>query len=620
MQTIPDVLNLALQHHQAGRLQEAEALYRQILQAQPEHPEALNHLGILVHQRGQSDVAVDYILRAIALRPQVPEFRYNIGKVLQEQGRLEEAQVQYREALRLNPEYADAWNNLGNTLRAQDRPEEAVASYRQALALNPDYAQAHYNLGHVLSEQGKLDEAVACYERAMQCKPDLPEAYMNLGNARKDQGQAEEAVRLYRRALEIKPDYAAAHSNLLFVMCYSAAYSAETIAVEHRKWNDVHAQPYYAKVQAHPNDRDPRRKLRVGYVSGDFLRHPIGLWIEPLLAAHSRADLEIFGYSTVVRADGMTERLRALTDAWRVIAGLDDDAVAQLIKDDRIDILVDLSGHSKNNRLLVFARKPAPVQVTYLGSLTTTGLAAMDYKLSDRYLTPPAGSEWFAEQVVRLPGCFICYRAPAEAPPVASLPAAGNGYVTFGSFNNLAKVTPHVVGWWAKILHAVPKARLLLKDWSIADPGQQDKYRRLFELKGIDSGRLDLRPAIPFPGHLAEYGHVDIALDPFPYGGCYTSCEALWMGAPVVTLGGSLSSGRYGVSLLSNLGFKDLIAKSHEEYVAKAVALAKDRKRLAALRVELRPRMAASPLCDADALARGVEKAYRRMWKRWCTG
>ncbi|TAL09578.1 MAG: tetratricopeptide repeat protein [Nitrospirae bacterium] len=717
-----DVLVAALQHHQAGRLQEAEALYRQVLQAQPNHPSALHWLGLIAHQVGRHDVAIDYISRAIVqnsgeadfhnnlgeahralgqfeaamacyrqalvLRSDFAEAHNNMGNVLRDQGKFDNAIACYRRAVALRPDFAEAHNNLGVTFRDRGRLEEAIACYRQALTIRPgfpmalnllgvalqdqgqleeavavyrqaltthpdfpealnhmgvalqhlgklqesaacyhkalalrqDFAEAHNNLGHLLSEQGRLGDAVACYERAMKFNPELPEAYINLGNAFKDQGQPEEAVRWYRRALEIKPDCALAHSNLVFVMCYSPTHSSKSIAAEHRTWNKTHAQPFSANVRAHNNDRNPQRKLRIGYVSGDFLRHPIGLWIEPLLAAHNRTDLEIVGYSTVVRSDGVTERLRALTYAWRVIAGLDDDAAARLIKDDRIDILVDLSGHSKSNRLLVFARKPAPVQVTYLGSLTTTGLASMDYKLSDCYLTPPGSSEWFAEQVVRLPGCFICYKAPAEAPPVAPLPAVANGHVTFGSFNNLAKVTPYVVAWWAKILHAVPDARLLLKDRTLADPGQQDRYQKLFQQQGISIERLDLRPATPFPVHLGEYGHVDIALDPFPYGGCYTSCEALWMGVPVVTLSGGLSCGRYGVSLLSNLGLKGLIASTPKGYVVKAVALAKQRKRLASLRMELRQRMAASPLCDADALAAGIEKAYRRMWKQWCKG
>ena len=721
MATIAEALNLALQHHQAGRLQEAEALYRQILQAQPNHPDALHWLGLIAHQVGRHDVAIDFIRQAIlqnpgvadfhnnlgeayrasgqfeaasscfrqalALRPDFAEPHNNLGNVLRDQRQFEEAIACYRRALVARPDFAEAHNNLGVTFRDQGRLEEAIACFRQALAIRPgfpmalnllgvtlqdqgrleeavaclrqaliltpdfpealnhlgvalqnlgqleesaacyhkalalrqDFAQAHNNLGHVLSEQGKLDEAVACYERAMQFKPDLPEAYLNLGNARKDQGQAEEAVRWYRRALEIKPDYARAHSNLLFVMCYSSVYSSETIAAEHRTWNEKHAQPCYAKVQAHPNDRDPNRRLRVGYVSADFRGHAVGYFIEPLFACHDRTNVMVFAYSNGGCPDATTARLQQLADGWRDIAGRSDDAVVEQIRADGIDVLVDLSGHTAGNRLLVFARKPAPVQVTYLGYGTTTGLGTMDYRLTDRFLSPADSPEWSSEKLIRLPACCHCYRPSPVAPPVAALPALATGHMTFASFNNLAKVNPSVVGLWAKILRAVPKARLVLKDRTLADAGQQARYRELFAKEDISTERLELIPGTAtHTDHLALYGRVDIALDPFPYNGCTTTCEALWMGVPVVTLRGSMSYSRYGVSLLSNLDLKDLIAATPEEYVATAAALARQRKRLAALRMELRPRMLASPLCDATVLAREIEKAYRRIWKRWC--
>ena len=327
----------------------------------------------------------------------------------------------------------------------------------------------------------------------------------------------------------------------------------------------------------------------------------------------------VFAYSNGVHVDATTKRLRESADGWRDIVDTSDEALAGLIREDGIDILVDLSGHTGGNRLPVFARKPAPVQVTYIGYGTTTGLSAMDYRFTDQYLSPSDSREWCSEELIRLPGCFSCYRPSAEAQAVAPSPASTTGHVTFGSFNNLAKVTPVAVGVWAEILRAVPQARLIIKYETFADAGQVARCRGLFAKEGVSVERLEFIPkTATHAEHLALYGRVDIGLDSFPYNGCTTTCDALWMGVPVVTLAGAMSFSRYGVSLLSNLGADDLIATTPEAYVEKAVELASDHKRLMALRAELRPRMAASPLCDAKTLTCEVENAYRSMWHRWC--
>ena len=719
MATIQETLKSALEHHQAGRLQEAEALYRQILQVQPNHPDTLHLLGVLAHQVGKHQVAVDYITRAIALNPAAAEYHSSVGEayralarlneaeasykqalalkpayaevcnnlgiVLQEQGKLQEAEVYYKKAVAISLSYADAYNNLGVALKKQGKLKEAVAQYRQALALQPTSAQACNNLGNALKDLGKLDEAIECFGQALTLKPDYAEAHNNLGNALKEQGKLEEAVTQYRRALTFKPVYADAfynlgnvlqtqgllseavayyrralaleptyagaynnlgnalrdqgkpeeaeasfrralalkpddavmHSNLLFALNYHRA-DAAAVAKGYREWNDRHARPLAAHSRVHRNDQNPGRRLRVGYVSADFREHAISYFFEPLLAAHDREHVEVFCYSSGTRADGTTKRLRTLTDVWRDVGELSDDAMAKCISSDKIDILVDLSGHTAGNRLLVFARKPAPVQVTYLGSLTTTGLTTMDYRLTDRYLTPPRSPEWFSEKLIRLPNCFACYRPPEGAPAVASLPMSVNGHVTFGSFNNLAKVTPDVVALWSNILRGLPKARLILKSKTLADPEQRARYQGLFTANGVKDECVELHPWTSVPDFLTQYGHIDIALDPFPYNGCTTTCEALWMGVPVITLAGSMSYGRFGVSLLSNLGLEEFIATAPADYVKKAVSWAKNRKCLAELRSQLRPQMVASALCDTKAFASGVEQAYRQMWRRWC--
>ncbi|TAL09208.1 MAG: tetratricopeptide repeat protein [Nitrospirae bacterium] len=618
MASIAESLTIALQHHQAGRLPEAEALYRQILQAQPQHPDALHLLGVIAHQRGQHEAAVDLIGKALTLSPQRADFHNNIGQAYRALGRFDDALSSYGRALALQPVFPEAYYNLGNALSDLGRIQEAATCFWQALALKPDYTEAHNNLGVVLGHDCKFQEAEASFRRALAIKPDSSEACNNLAGTFKDQGKIHEAMEWYKQALAINPGNATAHSNLLLAMSYDPAVDSKTMAREHRRWNERHVRALSSQRPRFANRRDPERQLRVGYVSADFHSHPIGHWMVPLLAHHNRAGFEIYAYSAGVKVDQVTCCLQASTDVWRRIAGMSDEAVADMIRADRIDILVDLSGHTAGTRLLVFARKPVPVQVTYLGSWSTTGLSTMDYKLTDRFLTPPRGSEWFSEKLVRLPGGFVCYQPPHNAPPVTPPPSSATGRVTFGSFNNVAKLTLPVVALWAEILCGVPEAILLLKDRTLVDPRQQDRCRGLFEARGVEARRLELLPATPFPDHLKEYGRIDIALDPFPYNGCYTSCEALWMGVPVITLAGCMTYGRYGVSLLSTLGYSQLIADTPKAYLKIAVGLAKKCKDLAALRAELRPRMAASALCDAKAFAQGVEQAYRSMWRRWC--
>ena len=428
---------------------------------------------------GKLEEAVVQYRQALALQPAYAMAHNNLGTTLGELGKPEEAVVHYRQALALQPALAEASYNLGNVLKEQGKVEEAIVLYRQALALRPAYAMAHNNLGNALKEQFKLDEAVAHYRQALAVQPDYADAYNNLGIVLRDQGKHEEATACYRQALAIRPDYVVANSNLLFDMSY-ASDDAEQTGHEYRKWNDRHARHLGIQGTAHANNRNPSRRLRVGYVSADFLKHSISYFMEPLLSAHDHGNVEVFCYSNARHSDATTARLQKLADVWRHIAGMTDGAVADLIVADAIDILVDLSGHTAGNRLLVFARKPAPVQVTYLGYGATTGLSTVDYRLTDEYLSPADSSEWHSEELVRLPGCYVCYRPPADSPPVAPASVVTAGHVTIGSFNNLAKVTPAVVGVWAEILRALPAARLILKDRTLADEGQQARFRVLF--------------------------------------------------------------------------------------------------------------------------------------------
>nr|MBI3614212.1 tetratricopeptide repeat protein [Nitrospirota bacterium] len=616
MINISQALAAAVQQHKSGDYVSAEETCRRILFLDPQHLQALYMLSVMALEQRQYRASLDYIGRAIAINRLVPEFHNVLGEAYRVLGRIEEARASYRQALVLKPDFAEAHNNLGTVARDVTETE---ACYRRALAIRPDYPEAHYNLGNVLRIKGSLQDAMASYERALTLKPDFVDAHHNLGNTFMDQGRVEDAMASFQRALALKPDNDRVHSALLFSMSYRDV-APDAVAQGFRKWNEQHARSLEGRKKPHLNNRDANRRLRVGYVSGDFREHPICYFIEPLLSAHDHTHVEVVCYSTDPWVDATTQRVQKYADAWRSLVGVKDEDAADLIANDRIDILIDLAGHTGGNRLLVFARKPAPVQVTYLGSLTTTGLTAIDYRLTDRFLTPPDTAEWFAEELVRLPGCFLCYRQPAEVPAVSPLPAAQAGHVTFGSCNNFTKVTPAVVELWSRILLHVPRSRLVLKDRNFADAAHRLGCLELFGRCGIEEDRIELLARTSIYDYFALYGRVDIGLDPFPYNGCTTTCDTLWMGVPVVTLAGVMSYSRFGVSLLSNLGLEELIATTPDAYVEKAVGLAKDLTRLAALRETLRQRMAGSPLCDAKAFAQGVERAYRDMWKRWCGG
>ncbi|MBV8749327.1 MAG: hypothetical protein JO103_06410, partial [Candidatus Eremiobacteraeota bacterium] len=424
----------------------------------------------------------------------------------------------------------------------------------------------------------------------------------------------------FERALALKPDYAEVRSNLLVLLNYDPTIDDAGLLAAHRDYDRHVTGPLAAAARPHVNDRAPDRPLRVGYVSGDFARHPGGYFIAAVLAAHDRGAVEAYCYSGRAIEDDLTAQIRGHAAAWRSTIGVRDDDLAAQIRDDKIDILVDLSGHTAGNRLPVFGRKPAPVQVAWLGYFNTTGVAAIDYVLMDAATVPPGAEQWFSERVVRLPDGRFCYAPPDFAPPVAPLPAASRGQVAFGSFNNLSKVTPEVIALWSRVLGAVPGSRLVLKWKSLADAAECARLRQAFAAHGIDPGRLDLRGRSPHAEMLAEYGDVDIALDPFPFCGGLTSCEALWMGVPIFTLPGSRAVSRQTLGFLAQIGLAELSAETPERYVEIAAGLAGDLDRLATLRGGLRDRMASSPLCDGARFARGLEAAYRAMWRDWCQG
>jgi predicted O-linked N-acetylglucosamine transferase (SPINDLY family) len=580
--TLQEQLESGVSHHRAGRLAEAERIYRQVLAQQPDQADALHLLGVLAVQAGRLDAAVEFIRRAIAICSTHAIYHGNLGKALKDMGQL----------------------------------DQAIASYRQAIRLKPDFAEAYNNLGIALVDLGQLDEAIASQQQAIRLNPNLAEAHVNLGNALKDTGQLDEAIAAYRQAIRLRPDLAESHSNLVCTLQYHPGHDGRMIHEELRRWNRQHAEPLKKFIQPHTNNRDPDRRLRIGYVSPDFRVHVVGQNLLPLLRQHDHRQMEIFCYSNVLRPDRLTEQLRRHADVWHSIVGLSDAQAADLIRQDRIDILVDLALHMAGNRLVTFAHKPAPVQVTYLGYCGSTGMDTMDYRLSDPYMDPSDSDfSLYSERTIRLPETYWCYSVAGPTPDPSPPPAATAGYVTFGCLNNFAKVSPPALDLWAEILRSVPRSRLIVH----SHPGTHlDAVRERFAGKGISPDRLQFPSRQPWAQYVRTYGRIDIALDPFPWGGGITTCEALWMGVPVVSLLGRTAVGRGGASILTNVGVPELVAPAPEQYVQIATDLAKDLPRLAELRRTLRARMQASPLMDAPRFARNVEAAYRQMWRNWC--
>jgi protein O-GlcNAc transferase len=648
---IADALDLAVRHHRAGNLPEAEQLYRRILEEDPQQVDALHLLGLLAHQRGRHDVAVQHISAALRLRPDFAEAHNNLGLALKAQGRLDEAVAAYRQALHLNPgfaeahnnmgaalvqrgkleeaiaayqqalclkpEYAKAHNNIGNALRLQGRHEEAVAAFRQALRLQPGLAEVYSNLGVVLFDQGRLEEAAAAHQEALRLKPDYAEAYNNLGNALRWQARHEEAVAAYRQALHLKPDYAEAHSSLLFALHYRPGVTLAELAAAHAEYERQHAAPLRALWRPHANSPDPERCLRLGFLSPDLRCHPVGFFAIRCLENLDRAHAEAICYSNSLTSDQLTDRFRAAAAAWRNVFGWSDERLAEQVRADKIDILVDLAGHTAGNRLLVFARKPAPVQVTWIGYEGSTGLAAMDYILADISVIPEGAEEHYCERVLRLPDSYVSYDPPSAAPPEAAPPVLERGYATFGCCNNPAKITAPVIELWSRILHQVSGSRLVLKYRGMDDPASVRRFREGFGGRGIDEGRVELLGPSSHEEYLAHYQQLDVCLDPFPFCGGVTTCEALWMGVPVVTCPGPTFAGRHSLSYLSTLGLTELITSDPDEYVQVAVQLATDCTRLKRLRAGLRAQMAASPLCDGKRFAANLLAVLRGVWRRW---
>jgi predicted O-linked N-acetylglucosamine transferase (SPINDLY family) len=541
----------------------------------------------------------------------------HLGNSLHANRQFDDAVAAYREAIALRPEDAESHFGLGNALREKGHMDQALAAYQRAVAIHPNLPEGHNNIGNAFYEMGRLDEAVAAFGRAITIRPDYPEAFSNLGNTLRDKCELDDALAAYRQAIALKPDFHEAHSNLVYLLHYHPGFDAAAIGREHRQFDHQQAARFSGSIEPFTNDRTAERRLRIGYVSPDLCEHPVGRFLLPLLACHDHARFEIFAYSDVAAPDDLTRQLQGYTDRWQSVLGRSDEQAAQQIRDDQIDILVDLTMHMNCNRMLLFARRPAPVQVTYLAYCSTTGLSAIDYRLSDRYLDPPGGDpSVYSEETVRLADCYWCYQ-PVYSPDVAPPPAIALGHITFGCLNSFSKVSELTLSIWAKLLRLIPTAELLIH----AHQGShRQRVQAWLEREGIESKRLRFAAKRPLAAYLCIYNEIDIALDTLPYGGGTTTCDALWMGVPTVSMVGKTAVGRGGSTILSNVGLTELVADTQEGYLQIAVTLAQDLPRLETLRRGMRQRMQDSPLMDGPQFANNMEAAYLFMWQRWCKG
>ena len=614
--------NLGFALMSLGQSDAAEESLRRVVALAPEHAAALQSLGVIAAQRGDFAHAETLLRRALELQPDCAEAHYNLGTLLMEAKRRPEAEASFRRALEIKPDYAEAHYNLGILLMETKRLPEAEASFRRASEISPDFAYAHSNLGVALKDLGQLDDAVASFRRALEINPDYANAHNNLGLALTDLGQLDNAMASYQRALVINPDLAVAHSNLLFTHNYLSDQPATMSLEEAQRFGDLAAR------QARPftnwrNVPETGRCLRVGLVSGDLRDHPVGYFVESILAAltsTASGRLELIAYYNHSRIDALAERIKVSCHDWHSAVGLSDESLARQIRDDGIDILIDLSGHTAHNRLTMFAWKPAPVQVSWLGYFATTGVAAIDYFIADPWTLPEAEEIYFTEKIWRLPETRLCFTAPDVEVQVAPLPALANNYITFGCFNSLAKMNDTVVALWGRVLASVPNSRLFLKAKQLDEASVRQNTVERFAAFGVAGDRLILEGHSSRAEYLAAYNRVDIALDPFPFTGGTTSAEGLWMGVPVLTLEGEHFLSRQGIGLLMNVGLPSWIAADEDDYVARAVSHASDLQGLAALRNGLREQVLASPLFDAPRFARHFEAAMRGMWQEWCDG
>jgi protein O-GlcNAc transferase len=662
VQTSPDSADV---HAQLGRIffalqlpEDAERHSRMAAQLAPDRADLLHDLAVACESLNKLADAEESYRRALAIDPDSAPTHHNLGRLLASLRRLPEAEAAYRRALAIKPDLAESANNLGNVLLATGRAEAAVESFRQALQVQPQSADFSTNLGRALLALGLPEEAEAACRAATMWAPDNALAWSNLAGALQAPARSAEALAAHRRALELlppktpiesalrnnlaaslltngcsaeaeaefrranalAPDDSEMHSALLACSQYCDAATPEQLAGEHALWDIRFASSLQSTWTKYEPQRRGGRPMRLGFVSADLCEHPVGNFLVRTLECLDHSECWVVCYHDRRETDAVSERIRAAADNYVTSASLDHAALARRIQDEEIDILFDLSGHTVGNRLLTFARKPAPIQITWLGYEGTTGLSAMDYIVANRHTIRPGEDTWYRERVLRLPDTYVCFDPPAAAPDVSPLPALESGAVTFASFSNPAKLSDRTIQAWADILRRVAGSRLLLKYGPLADPANQQRFRGQFAAAGVDPQRIMFAGWTSHAETLAEYCRVDVALDPLPFSGSATTCDALWMGVPVVTCPGPTFATRHTTSHLETIGLASFVARDHAHYVDLAAAWASDLTRLAEVRARLRTQMADSPLCDGPRFARQFLDMLQTVWQQWLDG
>jgi protein O-GlcNAc transferase len=640
---------LGLIAHDMGNDGEAIELLQKAINVLPTNSNLRNDLGGLLNVQGKLEPAIVQFRKALTLDVSNAQAHYNLGCTLQAQGKLHEAEMCYRKALNINPTSADILCNLGSSLQEQGKADEAIACYRQALDANPSDINSLNNLGVSLQTNGKLEEAKECFEKTIAVRPDYTRAYINLGMVYYDYGNFAQALSIYEQALKIDPDYSEAlfsigvalqalckpqealsyyrraaaingdyqknQDNLLMSLQFIPGVSLEDLYVAHVRFGKQFEKNLKPHWPDHANNRDPDRRLKIGYVSGDFRMHAVSYFIEPVFAQYDKLKFEVFCYSNSAKRDAFTERLIAAVDHWQPCVSMSDDLLAQRIVDDGIDILVDLAGHTAHNRLLTFARKPAPIQITYLGYPGSSGLSAMNYRITDSY-AEPGNDQYYTEKLLRLPDSMWCYRPAQDMPDMTPLPALGKGYVTFGSFNNVNKLGEDCIKLWAALLRSLPTSHLLMV--TVPEGEVRDRLTRQFVTMGIAAERLTFYGKLPSHEFRLLLQQVDITLDPFPVNGATTTCESLWLGVPVLSLIGERFLSRAGLSVLSAAQVPDFAVASAADYIKTATLLANNLPLLADIRAGLREHLKTTPLLDHQRFTQNLERLYREIWSSWC--
>jgi protein O-GlcNAc transferase len=603
----------------ALRLQNKDALdaIRQAATLLPGDAAAHSNLGDELQAIGRHEEAIESYISAMSIDDGIAELHNNLANSQKALRQMDRARAGYANALRLKPDLAEAYLNQGVIFNELGEFALAEESLRRAIRIQPESAEAYIELAATLKHTGRPAEAEKVCRTGLQKRPDMIAAYNNLAAILDDLGRSAEAEVAFRHAAELAPDIAHVHSNLLFHISHSNDISATELFREHQLYAERFEKPLQQSLSPHGNARDKDKVLKVGFVSGDFRHHAVANFIEPVLT-HLRQspEVSIYAYSNNSCEDAVTRRIQSSVHNWRLIDGKSDEFVAQLVREDCIDILIDLSGHTAHNRLLVFARKPAPLQASWIGYAGTTGLTSMDYYFGDPYWLPVGKFEdQFSEKIIRLPATGL-FQPFSEAPDVSPLPACKNGFLTFGSFNLLRKLTPSVIAVWSQIMRSAPRSRMLLG--AMPEAGDNAALIEQFAHHGIESDRLYFHQKLPTADYLHLHHQVDVCLDTFPYPGGTTSCHALWMGVPTVTRVGDTPVSRVGATIQNHAGLTQFIANDKDEFVARAANWASNFDELALIRKTLRTRFVESPMGRPELVGAAFQKALRTMWHRWC--